>query len=101
MSAAPWRDRLERLAVEAGAVETQKLSTGSASSSTSMPRARNPSSCGRWRGAGVVAGEIVDRGLVLAQLGDVVLERAPALGVRRGREARQLAASASRRSGSS
>ena len=46
MSAAPWLTDLNGLPSKPAAVETQKASTGSASSSTSTPRALNPSSWG-------------------------------------------------------
>ncbi len=92
MSAAPWVTDLNGLPSKPSAVETQKASTGSGSSRTSMPRARKPSSCGLCgKALEIVAEEIIDRRLVRPQRGDIVGERAPAVADRgRGRKAREL-----------
>ena len=64
-STSPWLSDLSGLPSKPSGIEVQKASTGSVSSSTSMPRARAASSFGfDFRRSGAVADQVVDLGLV-------------------------------------
>ena len=78
-STSPWLSDLSGLPSKSCGIMVQNASTGSVSSSTSMPRARAASSLGLdLQPLDALADQVIDLGLVGPQIGDVLLERARA-----------------------
>ena len=84
-------DRLERLALEAGRGRNPERVDGIGEQQhLDASRAKTFELRARGQALGVLAGEVVDRGLVLAQVLDIIGERAVAVGMLGRYEARDL-----------